>query len=96
MVNANLNGHNAELYLVNMETGEMTYWKDISVISDDDLECSVDSEEISLENLISGEEIAFSIELSPTLNELTDELVEKKSKPNPIYVPKHIARRRKW
>lgn len=101
MVNANFNGHNAELYLVNMETGEMTPFASVAEITETDALLDIDEENKGeVVGHIFREE-SFSCELTMTNDVIDadyyavcDELTVKK--PNPIYVPKHIARRRKW
>lgn len=58
---------------------------DESIISDDD-----ETNEI-INQLFQDKSFSCEIELIPEVSNNSQE-----KKPNPIYIPKHIARRRKW
>ena len=82
-------------YLYDNSTGKIIPWDDITEITEDMIELSEgEYQEVAK---IMNETISFSIECALPLDKLADELEpEPKTKPNPVYVPKHIARRRKW
>lgn len=87
----------SKIYIVDMTTGKAIPWKDIDEISDTDFNFEVNSTDILLGEIIHGEELSFSIECPSTFDKFVDEIdVEQKPKSNPVYVPKHIARRKKW
>ena len=87
-----------KVYLVDTTTGKATYWRDINEIVDDDLSYEVTQEDLAKKELAQfSEPFTFSIERALPLEKLVDELEpERKQKLNPVFVPKHIARRRKW
>ena len=83
-----------KVYLYDNSTGKIIPWDDIGEITEDMIELS--EEEYQEVVKIMSEPMAFSIECPLPLDKLVDELEpEPKTKPNPVYVPKHIARRKK-
>ena len=85
-----------KVWLVDTTTGKAIPYDGIKEISETDILC--DEETVATGSFeCSG---SISCELSSAIDYLEDALKEEygepKVKSNPVYVPKHIARRRKW
>lgn len=90
------NKRNAHFFMLNEKTGKFHAISDI-----DEIELLIDDETEGQEvenDMFSDEgidiELSGEIEEFKALLEVSEE--PKREKPNPVYVPKHIARRRKW
>lgn len=91
MSKQNIDGSKVKIYIRDMSTGEYIPFEEIAEISDVD----IISDDDELNEVVKKfyQELSFSCEIE-SLPEFYDS--SEKKKPNPIYAPKHIAKRRKW
>ena len=81
-------------FLMDLATGEVTCGNLESV----EMEMTTTEQEEAV-GLFDTREISFKIEDKNVIEQLLEAFRPKpkeKKKPNPVYVPKHIARREKW
>ena len=84
-------------YLYDNSTGKIIPWDGIIEITDEkEIMIELDKECHSMVEKL-NECISFSTELSSVEKDSYKEKdYDTRQKPNPVYVPKHISRRRKW
>lgn len=82
-------------FLMDLSTGEIVACGNLESV---EMEMTTTEQEEAV-GLFDTREISFEIEDKSVIEQLLEAFRPKpkeKKKPNPVYVPKHIARREKW
>lgn len=82
-----------KVYLYDNSTGKIIPWDDITEITEDMIELNEEEYQEAIK-FLNNPTSSFSFTIADDLSEVDESKL--KAKPNPVYVPKHIARRRKW
>ena len=83
-------GNKGKLFFADAMTAVVFSYDEIGEITDKDISEDDETNEM-IKRLSQDKSFSCEIELVPEVSNSSE-----KKKPNPIYVPKHIARRRKW
>lgn len=85
-----------DLYVVNLETCTATKLSEVKEITDSMIIVGNEDKIIEAAQLIAGyQSVSVEINYFPIPDFLEEISEESPKKPNPIYIPKHIARRKK-
>lgn len=80
-----------EIFFADAMTEVVFSYDEIREITDKDIISEDDETNEIINQLFQDKSFSCEIELVPEVSNSSE-----KKKPNPIYIPKHIARRRKW
>lgn len=84
-------GNKGEIFFADAMTEVVFSYDEIGEITDKDIISEDDETNEMIKRLSQDKSFSCEIELVPEVSNSSE-----KKKPNPIYVPKHIAKRRKW
>lgn len=85
-----------DLYVVNLETCTATKLSEIKEITDNMIIIGDEDKFIEVAQLMADyQSVSVELNYSPIPDPLEEIPDESPKKPNPIYIPKHIARRKK-
>lgn len=95
MLDENLKNRD-DLYIIDLKTCTATKLSEIKEITDNMIIVGDKDEILEAVQLVNGNQsVSIEINYSPFLDLLEEIAEESSKKPNPIYIPKHIARRKK-
>lgn len=95
MLDENLKNRD-DLYIIDLKTCTATKLSEIKEITDNMIIVGDKDEILEAVQLVNGNQsVSVEINYSPFQDPLEEIFEESSKKPNPIYIPKHIARRKK-
>ena len=93
MIKGELKGNNSKVVLVDEQLGTAIPWEDVNEISEEEIE---PDQPISASNFYGECNLNMSTGYADLERDYYKLVKSDYHSPNPIYVPKHIARRKKW
>ena len=84
-------GESPKIFIVDLKTGDYEEWDGITEITEEDVIAYEEEMAIEVTRLFND-----PYEISMEFREMIVDKVDEIKRPNPIYIPKHIARRKKW
>ena len=86
-----LSGESPKVFIVDLKTGDYEEWDGITEITEGDIIAYEEETAIEIKRLFNE-----PYEISMEFREMVVDKVDEIKRPNPVYIPKHIARRKKW
>lgn len=94
MLDENLKNRD-DLYIIDLKTCTATKLSEIKEITDNMIIVGDEDKVIEAAQLAGYQSVSVEFNCSPISDPLEEISEESSKKPNPIYIPKHIARRKK-